>query len=133
MVFNSNLFIMKTVYTKLLFLSIFLCSISSFSQANMEFNQVLNIGANLGGNEQGPTIIVPSGKIWKVTSYSQFNGLYINGHRIMDVYIDYGTQSIANNNGILWLNEGDSFYFTTLTSGNNDARPWYMSILEFNK
>ena len=51
----------------------------------------------------------------------------------MDVYIDYGTGTIANNNGILWLNEGDSFHSSTTTSGNNDARLWYMSILEFNK
>ena len=75
MVFNSNLFLMKTVYTKLLFLSIFLYSISSFSQANLQFNTVINIGGPLSNGETGPTITVPSGKIWKVVSMIQQHGI----------------------------------------------------------
>ena len=132
MVFNSNLFLMKTVYTKLLFLSIFLYSISSFSQANLQFNTVINIGGPLSNGETGPTITVPSGKIWKVVSYSQFNGLWLNGNRIYDLpeRIVGGSVALANNSGILWLNEGDSFYFQAEA---NRAYPWFMSILEFNR
>lgn len=131
--FNSNLFFMKTLCTKLLFLSIFLYSISAFSQSNLQFNTVINIGGPLASNTQGPIIIVPSGKIWKVVKYSQFNGLRINGNEIIDYRrITYGG-SISNlyNNGPLWLNEGDSFYFTTV--GYNGTHPWFMSILEFNR
>jgi|TARA_B110000902_G_C14205449_1_gene549404 hypothetical protein len=131
MVFNSNLFSMKTVYTKLLFLSIFLYSISSFSQANLQFNTVVNIGGPLGNYATGPTITVPSGKIWKVVSYSQFNGLWLNGYNIYDLDKAVVGQAVAlaKNAAPLWLNEGDSFYFTT----GNASHPWFMSILEFNR
>ena len=132
MLFNSNLFLMKTVYTNLLFLSIFLYSISSFSQANLQFNTVINIGGPLGNGEIGPTITVPSGKIWKVVSYSQFNGLWLNGYNIYDLDKEVVGQAVAlaKSGGILWLNEGDSFYFRAEA---NRQHPWFMSILEFNR
>lgn len=49
---------------KLIFIAICLISLQVTAQGNLQFNQVLSLDANSGGNP----VTVPAGKVWKIES-----------------------------------------------------------------
>ena len=123
-----------TIYKKLLIFSLLLCSTYCFSQSNLQFNNVITgTGYTTGSPTQ--TYTVPAGKVWKLERYT-LSVLVINGIPIQDFY--FNTTNLQGGSGFLldekpiWLKEGDSFFLNP--GGDNwNPRPWFFSLLEFNK
>ncbi len=120
---------------KLVLVLISFIALSSFSQGNLQFNQVKLISAQE---------TVPSGKVWKVesalfaggapfqvTTYTQGSMSYLtNGTTCIIANSINGASSTNNNSPVsenafpFWLPAG-----STLASGTNMR---YLSVIEFN-
>lgn len=115
---------------------LFLVNIYSYSQANLQFNNVITDFGNIVGNANSevnsPAFTVPTGKVWKLERWLR-NFLVINGVRITDQYSVAGTSTptIAIDNAPIWLKAGDYFYFIQRESYPFTLR-YYFSALEFN-
>lgn len=129
---------MKTKKNKFIVLLLSI-SIYSYSQANLQFNNVLtqfgNLSGGYGQTATSPTYTVPVGKIWKLEKYTR-EKLFVNGIRIKDIYLNNtntGNYGAVIDNSPLWLKEGDSFYITVGGPPYSWTEDWYFSLLEFNK
>lgn len=118
---------------------LFFFPIISFSQSNLQFNNVLTqfgtLSGGVGQTAVSPTYTVPTGKIWKLEKYTR-ERLYVNGIFIKDIYLNNtntGNYGAVIDNSPLWLKEGDSFYFTVGGPPYSWTENWYYSLLEFNK
>jgi hypothetical protein len=96
---------------------------ASKAQGNLQFNQVLSYTGNVynyGNYSASPVWTVPSGKVWKIESYTRdflmINNISINGN------------TITGNN--IWLKSGDILQCnpTSYSTGYN----YLFSIIEFN-
>lgn len=133
MAFNS-IKMKKTIYIFFLFLG--LTSLKSFSQGNLQFNQVLSLGGinNVVNPNSGSylayvsqTFVVPSGKVWKIEHVGFFNnngmaGVVINGRTT--AFTTVNPQSA----GTIWLKAGDQIAFGSSASQGD----YFASIIEFN-
>ncbi|MBM3429765.1 MAG: hypothetical protein FJX99_02130 [Bacteroidetes bacterium] len=111
---------------KIIFIGIFFClSFVSYSQYNLQLNQVIN----LEFTSSGTTVTVPTGKVWKIencliTSINNYACMVLNG---TTYYLrQHNTSSSAWDNFPYWIGEGK-----TVTFGGN-CSPGVLSILEFN-
>lgn len=120
---------------KIFIILLFSFSTYSFSQSNLQFNNVITRTGTLSGpygeTAVSQTFTVPTGKVWKLERYRR-DVLYVNGINIKDSYTFSGG-GIAIDNAPLWLNEGDSFYFVLGGPPRSWSDNWYFSLLEFNK
>ena len=98
-----------------------LLSLNSFSQGNLQFNQVLIIDATVAGN----AVTIPAGKVWKIESVA-----------------------MVSNNSYFQIQWGDANYFVINTSSGYSNLPFWLpsnttvtfiassatkvSIIEFN-
>jgi hypothetical protein len=140
---------------KLLFFIFFLPTTISFSQGNLQFNQVISETFSISGGvfnslyNASNSLIVPPGKVWKIESisfsssspnsnYSPSIHLNVNGTIVL---YNYGSQKNLNDTGgtlntqPIWLKEGDVVGFSlrnrcaTTCVQSVDG---HISILEFN-
>lgn len=112
---------MKTI----LFISCFLLYMNSFSQGNLQLNQVLNLSFTSNGNN----FSVPAGKVWKIegvglSSHTSFFNVSVAGQQVFlkNTHTSYGP---VFDSFPYWLNGGQNVFFSGLTSG-------VASVLEFN-
>jgi hypothetical protein len=118
---------------KLLITSLFLalCSLV-YSQANLQFNQVLSGTGILGNNGVSTIITVPTDKVWKIESV---NGWADSGSRL-GLTINGVPTLVSSAIFPVWLKAGDTFRLTVLTNpGTGYAygpMNYYYSIIEFN-
>jgi hypothetical protein len=119
--------------TKIAFAIVIICAVlissKSYSQGNLQFNQVISNSGNLNVNGSSVPITVPSNKVWKIESIGTpvTNGgvnFYLNG-----IAFPINTSVINTTGNIIWLKAGDVFYIKNYASANIS---FYYSILEFN-
>lgn len=109
---------MKFIYSLLFLLSI---SVVSFSQGNLQFNQVLVLDAPVAGNQ----VTVPAGKVWKIESVAMAaNNAYFQIQWAGLSYFIVNTSS-GYNNMPFWLPSN-----ATITLIGSSATK--VSIIEFN-
>lgn len=108
---------------KIIFITAILISAFSYSQKNLELNDVLFLQQRIDGSD----FIVPAGKVWKIVSMGSSLNNSTNGYAV-NVYID---------GQVIVFNHGVSSYGILLPSGteikfwnNNDN--WYLNIIEYN-
>ena len=112
-------------------------SSASFGQGNLQFNQVINpsySGTGTGKINVG-SIVVPSGKVWKITSASasannsmlQQIAIFVGDHVVFAHYSSYYSNFQAVP---LWLSEGS--YDVHMWSASSVNRLGSLSVLEFN-
>lgn len=104
------------------------------SQGNLQFNQVLTYGGNSSAGAVAAnnftytygtvSYTVPSGKVWKVESFSGSNTL---AFVVNNQYVANATTSQSSTP--VWLKAGDVIRF-----GNNGSAAYcfFLSIVEFN-
>tara|TARA_Y100000385_G_C12562894_1_gene412936 strand:- start:131 stop:466 length:336 start_codon:yes stop_codon:yes gene_type:complete len=106
---------------KLILIAICFISVQLFAQGNLQFNQVLILDANSGGN----SVTVPAGKVWKIESVA-----------------------LSNNNAYFQIQWGGVNYFVLNNSAPYENLPFWLpsnesislvanvnskvSIIEFN-
>ena len=123
---------------KLLIACLFV-GLNTVAQNRLEFNQVVTIDSsytipNVGNGYyyDGEYYYVPSGKAWKVESFSS-NGYF----QINDVTL---IGRVFNNAGVdpisfpIWLKSGDKIRYSNYyhNSGSNVGIEFFISALEFN-
>ena len=98
---------------------------TSFTQGNLQFNQVLTFTGSAAGNFTLDT--VPVSKVWKIEAHSSdINQILINVNGYRYDY-NYGG---SMNTAPIWLKAGDVLSLTTSPPGQ--SRHYFFSILEFN-
>lgn len=134
---------------------ILLISFQLSAQGNLQFNQVISETFSISGGvfntlyNASNSLIVPSGKVWKIESisfsstssnstYSPSIHLNINGSIVL---YNYGSQKNINDTGgtlnaqPIWLKEGDAIGFSMrnrCTTTCVQSVSGHISILEFN-
>ena len=106
---------------KLLLTTIYFVSLQLSSQGNLQFNQVLSLDANSGGNP----VTVPAGKVWKIESVA-----FSNNNAYFQIEWGGVNYFVLNNstpyaNLPYWLPSGESVSLVA----NVNAK---VSIIEFN-
>ena len=121
---------MKKVHALILFAAIFVFGFTktSFSQGNLQFNQVILFDIVFSGTQ---TINVPAGKVWKIESEgsgsSSSVGVYLRNSG--GAYIAYfSSQSVSTTTYPYWLPSGFSGAFVNLHPSTRCT----ISIIEFN-
>ena len=109
---------MKLLYSVLFLLNF---SVLSFSQGNLQFNQVLVLDAPVAGNQ----VTVPAGKVWKIESVAMAsNNAYFQIQWAGLNYFIVNTSS-GYNNMPFWLPSNA----TITLVGSSSTK---VSIIEFN-
>lgn len=121
----------------------FFLSFSSYSQNNLQFNQVITYNGrlkNLGnsGGDSTAAWTVPQGKVWKIESASASFGyatypvfLTVNGTKVFDIYV-YSSSSSRNVYFPVWLKGGDTAKIIEYYPSSEYFTDYFISILEFN-
>lgn len=106
---------------KLLLITTFFISLQLSAQGNLQFNQVLSLDANSGGNP----VTVPAGKVWKIESvaFSSNNAYFQIQWGGVNYFVLNNTTPYANLP--YWLPSGESVSLVA----NVNAK---VSIIEFN-
>jgi hypothetical protein len=106
---------------KLLFIAICFVSLNLSAQGNLQFNQVLSLDANSGGNP----VTVPAGKVWKIESvaFSNNNAYFQIQWGGVNYFVLNNTTPYANLP--YWLPSGEAVSLVA----NVNAK---VSIIEFN-
>ena len=126
---------MKTFF----FFIAFTFSSISFSQGNLQFNQVVSLTQSFtggyGGTQNvysytGGAIVVPTGKVWKIEKISINGGNNGSGVRINNAH----SLSISDaNTGPIWLKAGDEMkVYNSCYSCTSLAGSYFISVIEFN-
>ncbi len=117
-----------------LFILFLVLSVNVCAQGNLQFNQVLTLGGNSSAGSVAANNFtytygtishtVPTGKVWKVESFSGSNTL---AFVVNNQYVANATTS--QNSVPVWLKAGDVIRF-----GNNGSSAYcfFLSIIEFN-
>ena len=115
---------------KILFIAITILtfSFSSYSQNNLEFNQVIN----LIGQSNGTSVVVPSGKVWKVevatpdcVANNTLQRVVIAGITMYSSKVN-AQISLVSYSPAVWLNAGSH------SIGVGGCASASLSIIEFN-
>jgi hypothetical protein len=107
-----------------------LISLKSFSQGNLQFNQVLTYSGILpAGSSLSPSYTVPSGKVWKI-EYHTLGVLYLNSAYVHDLDCPPNT-GCAGNTAPIWLKAGDVIYCYAYVAQYGQYH-YAISIIEFN-
>jgi hypothetical protein len=122
--------------SKILYIGLFLISISIHAQGNLQFNQPLLLSTTNSSTVLLGT--VPAGKAWKIEGYgtevqgANSCGFSFNGSNVAfysGTTYTYGSNyTYSNNNTDFWLPAGATLY---ALSGCGASYRW-VSILEFN-
>ena len=106
---------------KLILIAICFISLQLSAQGNLQFNQVLTLDANVGGN----AVTVPAGKVWKIESvaFSNNNAYFQIQWGGVNYFVLNNTTPYANLP--FWLPSNESVSLVA----NVNAK---VSIIEFN-
>ncbi len=121
---------------------IFLATISivGYSQNNLQFNKVLTYaGQFASGNDSSTAWVVPTNKVWKIESMTNFQtiGLCSSGCSMSfilnNIAIKYHSEFSSipyaeNNYSPIWLKAGDIIKY----KGTGGYWSYYLSIIEYN-
>ena len=113
--------------------------INSFAQNRLEFNQVVTIDSSYSipsvpnyYDYYGDYYYVPSGKVWKVESFSSNGYFQINDVTLIGrVFTNTGVDPISFP---IWLKSGDKIRYSNYyhNSASNVGIEFFISALEFN-
>lgn len=115
------------------------CSVSVFSQNNLQFGQVITYSGTLattnGAGDSTATWTVPAGKTWKIESVSgnayaytnSFVYLILNGTRIFDLVSTTKPIYLP-----IWLKAGDAIRIAEYSTFNSYFVTYFISMVEFN-
>ena len=115
---------------RLFFIVIFIAfSTWSFSQGNLQFNQVINMSynynfLNYGQKQTVGSVTVPVGKVWKIESAIPFNYSGTSQFLVNNFTVLYNNP----NNQPIWLKSVDNCRFTL----SSTLSSYSISIIEFN-
>ena len=108
----------------------------SFSQGNLQFNQVLSYAqlhglSSCGSNVcswTGPTYTVPTGKVWKIEHFAQ------GGQYPASLLVNSSFEINSVNGSPVWLKAGDQIQLRRVCTTANCASggSYLLSIIEFN-
>ena len=125
---------------RLFFIAIFIAfSTWSFSQGNLQFNQVVSYSQAFNTSSSGslysftsPLYTVPTGKVWKIEKFLMHKNVTIpSGWLVVNSGAKLFTDEV--NSGPVWLKAGDEFVATVSQSGgSNFSGDVFISIIEFN-
>ncbi len=106
---------------KLILIAIYFISLQLSAQGNLQFNQVLLLDANSGGN----AVTVPAGKVWKIESIA-----FSNNNAYFQIQWGGVNYFVLNNstpyaNLPFWLPSNESVSFVANVNSK-------VSIIEFN-
>ena len=110
------------IYKKQFIYLFILCSTYSFSQSNLQFNNVISA---YGFENPSPIYTVPSGKVWKIVRYTQ-DRIVVNGIGLQDTHYTMYGYGITIDTSPIWLKPGDTFY---LNSGNSANKLTFNSVV----
>jgi hypothetical protein len=113
---------------KIIFIALFFFLTTSFSQGNLQFNQVISETGILANQSTGSTILtVPVGKVWKIESLlsSSYSSVYIKINNLpMDCYATYYAMQFP-----FWLSSNKTIQ---IQSTSSNPINYFISIIEFN-
>ena len=145
---------------QILILAFLIISLSSFSQGNLQFNQVLTFSRSINTSSYvtttdnmgaiyayvtytDTTLTVTTGKIWKIEKMDgnlTFNSTSTSPTGIGALMINNAHKiSVSQNNGVVWLKSGDKINMTLNNDGGGRVFGGItaiytnlLSIIEFN-
>jgi hypothetical protein len=123
-----------------LFSIFLLLGMFSFSQGNLQFNQVLSYSQTFNTSASGsiysftsPLYTVPSGKVWKIEKFvmHETSSSLTSGWLVVNSGCKLFPDEV--NSGPVWLKAGDEFVAkVSVSGGSNFSGDFFISIIEFN-
>lgn len=115
-------------------------SSASFSQGNLQFNQVLSYSQTFNTSASGslysftsPLYTVPTGKVWKIEKFvmHEESSSLTSGWLVVNSGCKLFPDEV--NSGPVWLKAGDEFVAkVSVSGGSNFSGDFFISIIEFN-